>query len=211
MFVKKILIPIFILFICLAVIWKWTLGFSSFTIFTYTLNEAGNLPRVIPDLTLINQDGKVFHLKDKNKFVLVNFVYLDCPSVCHKVNNQVENIYHLFDKSIVPSKLEFVTISFDLKNDGLSKIKKYRNFFGNDISGWSFAIPYQTNQDAFNRYLQNVGIWKYSMPATGIINHSIYLFLVDPAGRIVQVFDPARDSNQMVEEQINACLKKEVI
>lgn len=208
---KKVLIPLCALALSIAVIWKWTLGFSSFTIFSYTLNVAGNIPRVFPDITLMNQDGKVFHLNDKHKYVLVNFVYLDCPSVCHKVNNQIEQVYHLFDSSTVPSKLEFVTVSFDLAHDGISKIKKYRSYFGNDIDGWAFAIPYHYSQASFNSFLQNVGIWKYSVPATGIINHSIYLFLVGPDGKIVKVFDPARDSNNTIAEQINACLTKKAI
>jgi protein SCO1/2 len=209
--VKKILIPLLALAVSIAVIWKWTMGFSSFTIFSYTLSEAGDLPRTFPDISLINQDGKVFHLNDKHKYVLVNFVYLDCPSVCHKVNNQIEQVYHLFDSATVPAKLEFVTVSFDLENDGIEKMKKYRSYFGNDIGGWSFALPYNYSQAAFNSFLHRMGIWKYMVPATGIINHSIYLFLVGPDGRIVKVFDPSRDSNQTIAQQINTCLTKKAI
>jgi hypothetical protein len=73
--------------------------------------------------------------------------------VCHKVNNQIEQIYHLFDSTMVPSQLEFLTISFDLKNDDLVKIKRYRERFGKDINGWNFALPYQTDQETFNRFL----------------------------------------------------------
>jgi hypothetical protein len=54
---------------------------------------------------------------------------------------------------MVPSQLEFLTISFDLKNDDLVKIKRYRERFGKDINGWNFALPYQTDQEGFNRFL----------------------------------------------------------
>lgn len=205
---RKVLIPVLSLGICFMVIWRWTLGFSAFTIFSYTLHEAGKIPRPFPDLAMINQDGTVFSIKEKQKFVLVNFVYLNCPYVCHKVNNQIEHVYHLFDQSIVPSELEFVTISFDLKNDDVEKIKKYRNFFGTDISGWSFALPYQSDQEQFDRFLHQLGIWKYSVPSTGIINHSIYLLLISPDNNIVRIFDPARDSNTFIAEQMAACLKE---
>jgi len=208
---KTILVPALTLAICLAVLWKWTLGFSSFTVFTYTLNEAGKMPRAFPDIPLISQDSTVFHISDKKKYVLINFVYLNCPYVCHKVNNQIEKIYHLFNKSTVPSKLEFVTVIFDRKNDDIQKIKQYRSYFGADISGWSFALPYQSNQASFDAFLKEAGIWKYSLPAKGIINHSLYLFLVDPANKVVRVFDPARDSNNKIVEQINACIKKQSI
>ncbi|MBS1919249.1 MAG: SCO family protein [Bacteroidetes bacterium] len=203
---KKILIPVLSFLICFTIIWKWTFGFSAFTIFSYKLQAAGDIPRVFPDIPLINQKGEVFHIKEKHKYVLVNFVYLNCPYVCHKVNNQLEHIYHLFDRFTISSKLEFVTVSFDLQNDGLEKIRKYRNYFGSDIDGWSFALPYQSSQESFNQFLGKIGIWKYTIPGTGIINHSIYLFLVSPDNKVIKVFDPARESDKTIVEQINSCL-----
>src|ERR1035437_10020340 len=166
---KSILIPVFSLFICLFVIWKWTYGFKAFTIFSYTLNEAGIIPRQFPDIQMIDQDSTIFNIKDKHKYVLVNFVYLNCPYVCHKVNNQIENIYHLFSPAVVPSQLEFVTVSFDLKNDDINKIKKYRSYFGNNISGWTFALPYHSDQNDFNKLLRKAGVWTYLIPESGII------------------------------------------
>jgi protein SCO1/2 len=208
---KKILIPIFAFAICLAVIWKWTYGFSAFTIYSYTLKEAGNSPRPFPDFQMMDQNGNVFNLKDAHKYVLINFVYLDCPSACHKVNNQIEQIYHLFSRASVPEKLEFVTVSFDLKNDDITKIKNYRNLYGNDIDGWAFALPYHSNQQDFTRLLRKVGIWTYQVPETGIINHSLYLFLISPNNKIIKIFDPARDDNHTIIEQINKCLKEKKI
>ncbi|MBW7892361.1 MAG: SCO family protein [Chitinophagaceae bacterium] len=205
---KKILIPVIALLLCFTVIWRWTLGFSAFTIFSYTLEKAGEMPRTMPDIRLMNQQEQVFHLKDKQKFVLINFVYLNCPYVCHKVNNQIEQIYHRFNRSVVPSKLEFVTISFDLKNDDVEKIKRYRDHFGEDIEGWNFALPYQSSQESFDQFLHAIGIWKYTVPSSGIINHSVYLLLISPDNKIVKVFDPARDSENTIVEEIFTCLKE---
>jgi len=201
------LIPIFSLLICTSVIWKWTYGFSAFTIFSYTLKSAGSTPRDFPEMKFISQDEKIFELKEKKKYVLVNFVYLNCPYVCHKVNNQIEEIYHLFDSTMVPSQLEFLTISFDLKNDDLVKIKRYRERFGTDINGWSFALPYQSDQKTFNRFLIQAGIWKYQIPANGVINHSVYLLLINPKNKIVKIFDPARENSQAITSQIKSCVK----
>lgn len=208
---KKILIPIFAFAICLAVIWKWTYGFSAFTIYSYTLKEAGNSPRAFPDFQMMDQNGNVFNLKDTHKYVLINFVYLDCPSACHKVNNEIDQIYHLFSRTIVPEKLEFVTVSFDLENDNIIKIKNYRNLYGDDIGGWSFATPFQTSQHDFTRLLRKIGIWTYKVPETGIINHSLYLFLISPDNKIIKIFDPARDDNHTIIEQISKCLQEKKI
>ena len=208
---KKILIPIIVLAICVVVIWKWTYGFSAFTIYSYTLKEAGDLPRDFPDFKMIDQDSNVFNLKDKHKYVLVNFVYLDCPLACHKVNNQIEEVYHLFDTITVPQKLEFVTVSFDVEGDNIKKIKNYRSHYGDDIGGWTFAMPFDFNQNDFTKKLREIGIWTYQIPESGIINHSLYLFLISPDNKIIKTFDPARDSNNAIIEQIKKCLKENTI
>ena len=203
---KKILIPVFALIICMAILWKWTYGFSAFTIYSYTLKKAGDAPREFPAFQMVNQNGVTFNLKDKHKYVVINFVYLNCPLACHKVNNQIEQIYHLFSSAIVPDKLEFVTVSFDLVGDNIQKINNYRSHYGNDISGWTFALPYHSNQEDFTNVLRKIGIWTYEVPATGIINHSLYLFLISPDNKIIKTFDPARENNQTIIEQINKCL-----
>lgn len=205
---KKILIPVLSLAICLSIVWKWTDGFSAFTIFTYTLNEAGNTPREFPDFKMIDQDSNVFDLKNKHKYVLINFVYLDCPYICHKISNRIDDIYHLSDKAIVPKKLEFVTVSFDPERDSIKKIRNYRSGFGSDINGWAFALPYQYNKQKFTRILRSIGVWTHQVPQTGMINHSLYLFLVSPENKIVRIFDPAREDDHTIIEQINTCIEK---
>ncbi|MBS1949096.1 MAG: SCO family protein [Bacteroidetes bacterium] len=203
---KKIWVPLVALLLCILVLSKWTDSFRAFTIFSYTLQQAGTTPRDFPDIPLVDQDGKVFHIKDKHKYVLVNFVYLNCPSVCHKVNNRLEKIYHSISPEEVPSQLEFVTVSFDPKNDDIQRIKKYRSFFGTNINGWSFALPYQTGQNEFAQYLHQIGVWAYPAPGSGIINHSIYIFLVSPENKIIRIFDPAREDNLTITEKTQSCL-----
>lgn len=203
---KNIIFPFVVLSICITVLWGWTNGFKTFTVFSYTLSEAGSIPREFPDIQMINQEGQTFHLKDKHKYVLVNFVYLNCPNVCHKVNNRLENIYNEIGADIIPQKLELVTVSFDMKNDNIKKIKNYRNHFGN-INGWTFALPYQISTVEFEKYLRSVGIWAETAPGSSVINHSIYLFLVSPDNKVVEVFDPAREDDKVIIEKLYSCIK----
>ena len=205
--IQKIFIPIFILFFCLFILSKWTHNFTAFTVFSHTLESAGKLPRTMLDISLINQDGTPFHIKESNKYKMINFVYLNCPFVCHKVNNQLEQIYYNLTSNSLSTKIDFITISFDIKNDDIKKIKNYRKLFSDDISGWTFALPYRTSQKEFDFFLEKLGIWKYTIPRTGLINHSIYIFLVSPENNLIKVFDPARDTEQYIIQQINSCLK----
>lgn len=205
---RNVFIPILSLIICLTVIGVWTLGFSSFTIFSYTLKKAGELPRPLPDIQMINHEGIVFNPGEIKKYKLINFVYLNCPFVCHKINNRLEQIYNKIDTNLVPNEIEFLTVSFDLKNDNVKKIKNYHKLFKGEISGWTFALPYQSTDRYFTDFLSKLGIWKYTVPSTGLINHSIYIFLVNRQNQIVRVFDPARESDEMIIQGITQCLKE---
>ncbi len=203
---RKILIPVTSLVICFSVILLWTKGLSAFTIFSYTLADAGPVPRQMPVFNLVAQDSSLFTISDLHRFTLINFVYLNCPDVCHKMNNKIEEIYHEFDSTIVPSKLGFLTISFDLANDDIRKINKYREYFGEDLSGWTFALPQGLSEVQFDKILKEIGIWAHRVPDRGIINHSIYMFLVDEHQTIVKILDPARLSNAEIMNQISHCI-----
>lgn len=205
---NKVYIPILTFILCVFIIFKWTAGFSAFTVFSDTLYKAGSLPRTFPDINLLDQDSLQFQISDKKKYKLVNYVYLNCPLVCHKINNRLEEIYHSISDTIIPSKLELVTISFDLKYDDVKKIKNYRAHFGDDIHGWSFAIPNHISQVDFDQYLLDVGIWAKPANDNGIINHSIFIFLLGPDNQLLAVFDPARENNEEIINKTLAWIQK---
>lgn len=206
---KKTWMPIVAVIFWVSLIGFWSSGFSSFTIFSQTLSKAGDLPRDFPNLELVNHDGKSVRLEENNKFKLVNFVYLSCPLVCHKINNRLETIYHQIDTDVLASHLHFYTLSFDLKRDNTERIRSYREHFDDNgtIANWDFAAPYSLSQEEFDTFLENLGIWKYTNPETGVTNHSVHLFLVDPENKIIRVFDPARESDEMILKEIKQWVK----
>lgn len=203
---RKALIPLLALALCIFGLSKWTDGFRTFTVFSYTLRDAGTIPRNFPDIPMINQNGEVFHIKNDDKYKLVNFVYLDCPTVCHKVINRLDGIYKIMSPELIPSQLDLYTVSFDLTHDNITRMKSYRSIYGPDIHGWTFALPYQTSQYQLNQYLRKAGIWTFRVPGTGMINHSVYIFLISPENKVIKIFDPAREKNQTIVENIQSCL-----
>lgn len=199
---KTVIIPLITLGICIAIISKWTHGFKAFTIFSYSLEEASPLNKEFPEIQLINHDSVLVNLNEDPKYKLANFVYLNCPFVCHKINNQLEKVYHSIDTLLVPSQIEFVTISFDLDNDDVERIRNYRNHFKN-IPGWEFAIPYGVDEQEFDVFLKNIGVWIYKESKNRIINHSTYIYLISPDNKIVKIFDPEREDNNSIVTEIN--------
>jgi len=166
------------------------------------------VPRTIESVELIDQDGKVFRLDDAKKYTLVNFVYLNCPFVCHKINNRLEGIYKSLQGSLVPQKLKLVTVSFDTEHDDVVRIKKYRRQFGAHLDGWTFALPYGIEQAEFSRFLLHLGVWAKSAPGRDIINHSIFLFLIAPDRKIIRVFDPARETDAHIVNELHTAIAR---
>lgn len=207
---KSVIIPLLMLVLCILLLSKWTYGFKAFTIFSYTLEKAQPKTKKIPRIQLLNQDRIPLDLYTIDKYKLVNFIYLNCPFVCHKVNNQLEEIYHLMDSSGILSQIGVITISFDLQNDNVERIRNYRAHF-DDISGWDFAIPTQTNKKDFNGFLNDIGVWINKSSENGIINHSTNLYLISPENKIIELFDPNRESNQTILTKIQRCLDNQKI
>lgn len=209
---KKVLMPFLVLLFWVVLIGIWSSGFSSFTIFSHTLSKAGDLPRVFPDLELVNHDEEIVHLEKREEFKLVNFVYLSCPLVCHKINNRLETIYHQIDDDVLTKYLHFYTLSFDLERDNVERIRSYRAHFtdAGAVINWDFAVPYKLSQKEFDTFLKQLGVWKYTHPETRITNHSIYLFLLDSDNNIIRIFDPARESDELILKEIDQCLKKNI-
>lgn len=203
---KTWILPFLTLALAVFGIGVWTRGFSAFTVFSHTLAAAGEIPRPIENLAMVDQDGKSFRLGEKHKFTLINFVYLNCPYVCHKINNRLEGIYTTLRKKSIPEKLELLTVSFDTERDDIIKIKRYRRTFGEKLTGWTFALPDRVSKAQFNRFLNDMGVWAKAAPGKALINHSIYLFLVSPEEKIIHIFDPARED----DAQILATLKRHI-
>lgn len=195
---KKAIIPIATFIICLAGMSLLTHGFQTFTIFSRTLYNAGTLPREMPHINLIDQDSTPFAVSEKDKYVLLNFMYINCPNACHIVNYKINEIYDDLKENNTFKNLEIVTITFDLKNDNISKIKNYRQNFSPDMTGWTFAIPNGYTRQEFHKILKETGVWAHTVSDTKIINHSLYLFLISPQNQIVHIYDPARDSNNQI-------------
>jgi protein SCO1 len=101
----------------------------------------------VPDLPLINQDGKTFHLSEfKGKALLVTFVYTRCPvpTFCPRLSSQFAKIQG--DLAKTPddyNKTHLLTISFDPKYDTAPVLRKYGlAYLDDDPSGfshWDFA------------------------------------------------------------------------
>jgi protein SCO1/2 len=163
----------------------WTLGFSSFTSYSYALKRTGPLPRMAPNLVFTDQFGRQRQLASlRGRYVLVHGFYASCGTVCPIILEQVRSLY-----AAVPAlrrrRIVVVSVTVDPAHDTSARLHEVWRDEG-AYDGWIMARPSAQSVGPFARAL---GLWIFTR-RDGLINHSAYLFLVDPGGRIVHVMVP---------------------
>lgn len=188
----KWIFPIIVLIIWVIILDWWTFGFKALTVFSYSLKAAGALPRAVPNISLVNHLGKNIDISSlKGKYIIVNFIYLNCPSVCHFVSSKIAEVYKNIEKlnKNMLEKLVFITVSFDLERDNPDLLYHYWLHHG-ALKEWQIAA-FMPNEAPFIRSkLEKIGVYIFKKP-NGQYNHTVYMFLINTKGEIVNVFDPA--------------------
>lgn len=92
----------------------------------------------MPDVTLVNQDGKKVRLHDvvnSGKPVIVDFIYCTCTTLCPMQSANFTN----FQERIGPEheKVQLLSISIDPEHDSPKLMKEHLKRFGAK-AGWSF-------------------------------------------------------------------------
>lgn len=115
---------------------------------------------VIPDVTLINQNGAKVRLKTlltSDKPVLVDFIFTTCTTICPVLSANYSN----FQRKLGPesAKVQLVSISIDPENDTPEAMKSYLEKRYAAKPGWDFLTGSKKDIDlvikAFDAYSQN--------------------------------------------------------
>jgi len=188
--------PIIVLVFWLVILKQWTLGFSAFTTYSYVLKNAGPLPRSMPTFNLINRFGKQIQSDHfKEKYVLLTFVYLRCPTVCPIVLGKYMNIYRTL-KQEIPNKLLLATISIDKKHDTPAISNSSWNAFGQP-QGWFVGSLASELTEPARAKLSRLGVWAYQQP-DGFFNHSSYIFLINSDAQVIHIYQPEQSSDEII-------------
>ncbi len=174
------------------VVYAWTWGFSAFTSYSYALNKAGPLPRLAPDISVVDQFGHERQLASlRGRHVLLHVFYGSCLTVCPIVIEELRELYSGLSAA-QRSKLVIMSISLDSLRDTTERLLDLWREEG-AFEGWIMA---QAADNSIDRVTKEFGIWVFSK-SDGTINHSADLFLIDAAGRIVRVISPQANNDRI--------------
>lgn len=114
----------------------------------------------IPEVILINQNGKRLRLKeiiDSNYVTMINFIYTTCTTICPVLSASFLALQNNLS-SIEASNLRLISISIDPEHDAPEVMKRYMNRL-KAKDGWDFFTGTREDIDkvlkAFNAYVPN--------------------------------------------------------
>lgn len=169
-----------------AVLWWGTDGGNALTSEAARRLDIARAPRVLPDVTLHDQNGARLRLSDFRAAPLVlEFVYTNCPSVCLALGTAFEQL-----DGVLPEGARLVSISFD-RNDDTSRLENFADRYGATAPRWRVAGV--EGDAARTALLERAGVVVIPDGFGGFI-HNAGLYLVDAEGRLTAVFDP-EDTN----------------
>jgi protein SCO1/2 len=169
----------------------------------YIIDRGGSaLPTLgqAPDFQAVNVDGKsVQFAKLDGKVRLVTWFYTHCPDTCPMTAYQMEQIQNqLIQKGQFGNQVVFVSINIDPKQDTLSVIRKWSEYFHPNYNGWYFV---RSDPSATPQILKAWGIYTQQTNNPDIIAHTAKTELIDQNGNIRKIYDTANlEPNQVVSD-----------
>jgi protein SCO1 len=146
----------------------------------------------VPDLPLVNQDGKTIHLEDyRGKAVLITFIYTRCPmpTACPLITSHFARVNERLakdPKAYADSHL--ISISLDPNYDKPPVLRQYGLAYLDDnaaaFSHWEFA---DTTPADLKKLAEAFGL-EYS-DEDNQITHSMRTTLIGPDSKVAQAWD----------------------
>jgi len=163
-------------------------GFQAFTTETARRVAVRRQPADLPAVTLENQSGAQFTFADlRGKWLLVDFIYTRCPTFCTALGADFARLQQQLARPISQGKVQLLSISFDPTRDPPSQLAAYLGRFrGRSMMGWQAARP--LTPDGLQQLTAAFGITVIADQHGGY-THNAAIHLVDPEGRLVDIFD----------------------
>ena len=139
-------------------------------------------------MTLESDAGTRFTLADlRGRWLLVDFIYTRCPTVCSALGGDFARLERELAGPIAQGRIRLGSISFDPAHDTPAQLAAYLGRFGVRNEAWQSARP--LTAEGLRRLTAAFGITVIP-DGLGGYTHNAAIQLVDPDGRLADIFDP---------------------
>jgi len=160
---------------------------------------------MVPDFSLVNQDGVPITLSDlRGRVVVVGFIYTRCPlpDYCPRVMTNLTSLRDRF-RDRLGNDLVLLTVTFDPQHDTSEKMKAYGARYGADTPGWSLLTG---SREETTRVSTLLGVEFY--PEEGMLSHSLQTAVISRDGHLAARIEgkdfSTRQLADLVELQLTA-------
>ncbi len=156
-------------------------------------------PKVVQPFALTDQRGEPFTLAQlTGRWSFLFFGYTHCPDVCPTTLAMLDKVSRELDRGPTSNRdVQFVFVSVDPGRDTPEYLGKYVGYFNPDFLGVTGA------DEALTQLTRQLGIYTEREPpdADGnyLVGHGTAVLLIDPAGRLVGVFQAPHDALDVAE------------
>ncbi len=182
-------LPLSLFLLLFSFLWWYTLGFSSFTVFSYTLKKAGIPPYRVPEINLLCHNKAKLNLGKIKGTVFVNFIYLNCYYGCPI---SFARMYFLRNK--LSEETLFVSVTVDPERDDLRALRDRWEGLGS-YDNWLFCKPLDSD---WKKRLIKLGVWVYKRK-DGLINHTLDIFLIKDS-LVQKTISPNQNVEKILKE-----------
>ena len=143
--------------------------------------------RVLPDLTLLDQNGQPVVLSSlSGKPLLVDFIYTSCPGPCRTITQSMARVAARLGPASGP-QVTFVSISIDPEHEGPPQLLRYAKQLNADRRGWLFLSGGPADIDSALATFH----LKRERGSSGEIEHLERVILIGADGRTFKVYTGA--------------------
>ncbi|HEV3256193.1 MAG TPA: SCO family protein [Gemmataceae bacterium] len=160
-----------------------------------------------PDFALTTHEGETMRLADlKGKVVLVSFIFTTCNGTCPATTSRMERVQEALKAGGLSKdgRVQLLSITLDPQRDTPRALRAYIELYEVDPANWTFLTG---SQEEVKKTLAAWGMWA-KPAANGQLDHPSRIFLVDPKGRIREVYSLNFFKPAWVVEDVELLLKE---
>lgn len=154
-------------------------------------------PRSPAPFELVKQDGTPFTNESfKGQWDLVFFGFTHCPDVCPATLATLKQAWNALDEKL-KSTTRIVLVSVDPARDTVEKVRQYTGFFGEPVIGVTGSFT------ELRKLTHGLSVPFRKVPlAEGeyTVDHSAYIYLINPQGHFQAFFKPPFQSKRLAEK-----------
>ena len=160
-----------------------------------------------PHWRLTNQDGKEVRSRDLGgKVLLVGFVFTTCNGSCPATTHRMEKVQAALKAAglLKRGRVRLLSITLDPARDKPRVLQRYMQRYDADPASWDFLTgpPPQVA-----RVIAGYGMW-VRPAANGQLDHPSRILLVDPRGRVREIYNLSFLKPEWVVEDVKLLLQE---